>query len=323
MEETTEGLCKKLLDEGANHAKSGEKAAAIACLDEVIARCAPGSEPWMPVSTAAAMFNKATCYRFASDTDEAVPVFDEIVSRFASRDELPFRRYVCMALYNKGIALQDARRWLDAVDAFGVTTSHCKDDTDSAIKVRVALSLGGAVACLIELQRFEEVVAVLTELIEKFESSPEPAIQQVIGKYILLFPQLLTKLRPAAHAANLPSNIRVLEELRGYRDDPNSAEGAASAEESYRRYIARDVEAAAKSHVDAITVLENHWSHRKPFALFLRSFDVEASEVKMTPTKGYYRPVRSVNFGYSKVEEAVCGILGERVPDLALRTRTP
>ena len=126
MEVTTQGLCDILSDAGIQAAQAGDQTTAIARFDEVIARCAPASEPWMLVKTAATLFNKATCLRFASDTAEAAAVFDDIVARFSAMPDLVFRRYVCMALYNKGVALRTAGQFGLAIVAYDAAISHCR-----------------------------------------------------------------------------------------------------------------------------------------------------------------------------------------------------
>ncbi len=319
MEATTEGLCDKLYDEGVKAATAGDKATAIARFDDVIARCAPASEPWMVVKTAGALFNKATCYRFASATDDAVAVFDDIVARFSAMPELTFRRYVCMALYNKGVALQGARRFAPAIAAYEAAVSHCRQDEDSAIRERVARSIAAKVECIAASQTNANVVSDLRDLIKLFETAPEPAIQTIVGKALVTFPRLLSLLRPAGHAATLPANLDQARELeRIKREDPAHADTAEAYLETLRKMVVKDLAAAFQSHIDAVNVLEAYWKDQKPFALFLRSFDLEASQVKLTPTEGDYVPVRSINMQYAKVEEEVAEILNDRLAAIGI-----
>jgi hypothetical protein len=318
MEDTTEVLCNRLMDEGVAAAGSSNKETALACFDEVIARCALGSEPWMPVLTAAAMFNKATYHRFAAETDEAVSVFDDIVSRFAASRDLPFRRYVCKALYNKGIALRDARRYPAAIEAFRTTISHCGDDEDSEICRRVALSIADVIKCMLDAKQVQELTAFLPQLVTRYQTSPDPNLQSVLASVIMTFPRLLSFLRPAAHAASLWHNLAQLQEFKAWKDDPELAEHSEPYVTRKKNSIARDVAAAAKSHAEAVTVIEDFWKHEKPFALFLRSFDLEAFEVKVRPTQAVHVPVVSVNFQYGEIENVVCDMLGDRIPAIGI-----
>ncbi len=314
MEATSEGLCNTLYDEGVRAATAGDKTTAIARFDDVIARCAPASEPWMVVKTAGALFNKATCYRFAAATDQAVAVFDDIVARFGTMPDLTFRRYVCMALYNKGVALQDARRLAAAIAAYEAAISHCRQDEDSAVRERVARSIAAKVACIAASQTSANVVVDLRDLITLFEKAPEPAIQAIVGNALVTYPRLLSLLRPAGHAATLPANLEQAREMeRIKREDPAHADTADEYLKRLREMVAKDLAAAFESHVNALQVLEAYWRDHKPFALFLRSFDLEASQVQLTPTQADYVPVRSINMQYTKVEETVAEILDDRL----------
>jgi tetratricopeptide (TPR) repeat protein len=318
MEDTTEILCNRLMDEGVAAAGSGHKETALARFDEIIARCSPQSEPWMLVTTAGAMFNKATCHRFAAETDEAVAVFDDIVSRFAASGDLPFRRYACKALYNKGIALRDARHYPAAIEAFRATISHCGDDEDSEICRRVALSIADVIKCMLDAKQVQELTAFLPELVARFQTSRDPNLQSVLASVIVTFPRLLSFLRPAAHAASLRHNLAQLQEFEAWKDDPELAQHSEHYVSGKKDSIARDVAAAAKSHAEAVAVIEDFWKHEKPFALFLRNFDLEAFEVKVRPTQGAHVPVLSVNFQYGEIENVVCNMLSDRIPAIGI-----
>ena len=150
----------------------------------------------------------------------------------------------------------------------------------------------------------------LTDLIKLFEAAEEPPIQTIVGNALVTYPRLLSLLRPAYHAFTLPANLNTARELqRIKRELPDYADSAEQSLKSLREKISRNLEAASESHVDAVRVLEAFWTDGKPFALFLRSFDLEASEVKMMVTQGPHVPVRSINMEYAKIEEAVADIL--------------
>jgi tetratricopeptide (TPR) repeat protein len=313
----THESCEEMIGEALEHAKAGENEAANACFDKVIADCASESEPWMAECAAKAYFNKATVYRFASETDQAVVVFDELIGRFASAEDIALQRYVSMASYNKGVALQDAHRWAAAIDAFAAAISRGEGAADSVIRERVARSMFGMVQCYNGLEQPTEATKVLEDFVTRFGGASEPAIQKLIGPSILAIPRLLDTLPPAAHALSSSFNLAMEEDIRQQlADEPEVLKEYL---ETHHHLIAGDVARAAERHAQAVAVLEEHWQHGTPFALFLRNFDLEASETQVDAGEGMVVPISMTSGDYSDVESLVAGVFGDRIRAIGIQ----
>jgi len=308
----THESCSAMIDEALGYGNAGDQKKAIECFDRLISLCASQSEPWMAELTANALFNKATIYRFASDTDNAVAAFDQVVQRFETNDNIVLQRYVSMALYNKGIALQDAQQWTSAIDALSAAVSKGQSATDSVIRERVARSMFAKAQCYNGLDQPSQASIALEELVTTFGGAPEPVIQQHIGLAVLAIPRLLTELPPAAHAASSAFNLSMEQGLRQEMADA-PPEVLQSYLDSQKSLIAGDVKRAAESHAQAIAVLNDYGIHGTPFALFLRNFDLEASDRQIAVGKGVFVPISTSTSEYSNVENTVVGILNGRI----------
>ena len=300
-----------MIDEAIGYAKAGDQKRAIECFDRLISLCASLTEPWMAELTADALFNKATVYRFASDTDNAVSTFDQLIHQFENNQNIVLQRSVSKALYNKGVALQDAHRWIPAINAFSAAISNGQNATDSVIRERVARSLFAKTQCYNGLGQPAQAILAVEELVTRFGGAPEPVIQQHIGPAVLAIPRLLTKLPPAAHAASSAFNLATEADLQQeLADDPETLE---SYLQSHRNLIAKDVARAAESHAQAVAVLNDYGVHGTPFALFLRNFDLEASDKQVAVGEGVFVPISVSTSDYSDVESLVVRILNGRI----------
>lgn len=314
MEPITPELCEQMFAEAVEYANSGDAHAAIAGFDRLLAVCASQPEPWMATLIAAALFNKATVHRLASATDDAVKLFDEIVTRFGASDDRQLQLHVCKALYNKGIALQAAQRWTQAIAAFNQVITVCKDSPDSGIRERVALSMGAKAVSFLELKQADEAAGSLAQLVTAFDGSPEPTIQQAIGEAVWQFPALLLRLKPAAHAAHSPFNLSLLQEIETLKQDPENAEVVASYEKAHLEFVRDDLAAAARNHADALAIFKEYATQGTPFALFLRSFDLEASERMARPTDDTFQPIHTVKMGYAEeVEDRLADLMKDKI----------
>jgi tetratricopeptide (TPR) repeat protein len=303
--------CAAMIDEALGYAKAGDQQKALDCFDRLISLCAPQSEPWMAALTAGALFNKATVYRFAKDTINAVATFDQLVQQFENNEDIVLQQQVSKALYNKGIALQDAHQWTSAVDAFSAAVSNGRNATDSVIRERVARSMFAKAQCYNGLEQPSQAALALEQLVTTFGDAPEGVIQQHIGPAVLAIPRLLTKLPPAAHAASSAFNLAQEEGLR--QELADAPEVLESYLEEHKKLIAKDVARAAESHAQAVAVLNDYGIRGKPFALFLRNFDLEASDKQIAVGEDVFVPISMSTSDYSDVENTVVGILNGRI----------
>src|SRR5678816_4467131 len=110
-----------------------------------------------------------------------------------------------------------------------------------------------------------------------YGTDPEPAIQKVVGQALLAFPPLIIRLPPASHERNSPYNRHTFGSLiNDFRDRPEILERHLA---DYQQSLDRATEIDAKEHAEAIGIVEAFWTQKKPFALFLRNFDNESSNI--------------------------------------------
>ncbi|PYR73336.1 MAG: hypothetical protein DMF86_20755, partial [Acidobacteria bacterium] len=295
---------------------------ALESIETVVQRIGDASGMQERRSLANAMYNRATVLKFASRVEEAVAAFDATAARFASDQDPHVHRFVALALYNKAAALAESGSIDRSVPAFRATVAGCSSSTDPVVRERVARALYGLTGSLLTLGRVEEANAAIEELIARFGSAPEPAVQEIIGRMIMRSPELIARLAPAAHAWDSAYNRQMFGSLiNELRDHPEALDRALG---DHERMLNDQAARSARGHAEAIAVLDAWWTRQKPFALFLRNFVSEASDIAVP--MGLEFPFRAglILPGYSHAFEArVQAALGTGVPVISISNPSP
>ena len=131
---------KALVDEAVNLARAGDRAAAIAVYDEVLARFADAPEPGLREQVARALINKAITLGQMGDSPAAIVVYDDVLARFADAPEPRLREQVARALVIKAETLRDEGQVTAAIDAFEQLLKRTSDGSQNF----TAFNLGAA-----------------------------------------------------------------------------------------------------------------------------------------------------------------------------------
>ena len=301
---------------------AGEFDAALHYLDSVLRRLDAARTFDDRRALANAMYNRATVLKMAGRIEEANAAFDATYERFQSDDDPRVCRFVALAVYNGADALANAGMMDRALAAFRRAIDVCRVSSDPVIRERGARAFMGLAGTLFALNRPAESTAALEELIATFGSASEPAIQQLIGRALTAQPELLMRLPAARHAWDSDYNRQMFVTIiNEYKERPDLIERKLA---EWKQMLDDQAERDAKSHADALAVLEASRRDGTLFALFLRNFSSEAVDV--TVPMGMEFPFRgSIQFpGYSsKVEAPIVAALGGNVPIVSIANPSP
>jgi tetratricopeptide (TPR) repeat protein len=104
---------------------------------------------------------------------EAIAVFDELISLFEHRTELPLQERLAWAVFNKGVVLGSLGRSEEAIAVYDELISQFEDHTELPLLEPLAKALFNKGVVLGGLGRSEEAIAVYDELISWFEHYTE------------------------------------------------------------------------------------------------------------------------------------------------------
>ncbi|MCC5828526.1 MAG: tetratricopeptide repeat protein [Phycisphaeraceae bacterium] len=157
---------------------------------------------------------------------DAIEVFDEVVRRFADRDEPVLAEGVARALANKGVALGSLGRFEDAIEVYDEVVRRFADREEPNLAEEVARALVNKGVTLGSLGRPEEETKVYDEVVRRFADRKEPSLAEQVARALVNKGVTLGSLGRSEDA------IEVYDEVVrrfGNRDQPNLAEGVARA----------------------------------------------------------------------------------------------
>ncbi|MDY6972657.1 MAG: ATP-binding protein [Thermodesulfobacteriota bacterium] len=131
---------------------------------------------------AGALFNKGFALGSLGRSEEAIAVYDEVVSRFADVDEPALRVLIAGALVIKGIMLESLGRSEELISVYDEVVSRFGDMDDPALRGQVARALVNKGVTLGSLDRNEEAIAVYDEVVSRFADMDEPALRGEVAR---------------------------------------------------------------------------------------------------------------------------------------------
>jgi tetratricopeptide (TPR) repeat protein len=133
-----------------------------------------------PQAQAQAMLNKGVTLGELNRGEEAVAVYNALISRFSTTAEL--QKPVLMAMFNKGFRLSLMNRKEEAVAAYNAVIS--KFGTAEKVNLReiVANAMVNNGFTLGQLNRGEEEIVVYNAIIENFGSAQELSLREAVAK---------------------------------------------------------------------------------------------------------------------------------------------
>jgi len=160
---------------------------AVAALDSILElyRKSGSDEPKACLGIASALVNKGFALRSLGRGEEAIVVYDEVISRFGDAEELPLREQVARALFNKGFALGSLDRGEDAIAVYDEVIRRFGDAEELPLRECVASALVNKGVALESLGRGEEAITVYDEVISRFGDAEEFSLREGVARALV------------------------------------------------------------------------------------------------------------------------------------------
>jgi tetratricopeptide (TPR) repeat protein len=130
-----------------------------------------------PEDAAAVLYAKGNQLCKLGRVEEAITIFESLVTQFGSATEPMVRNRVATALISMGAELGKLGRDEEAIGAYTYLIDHFGSATEPAIREHVVVALGAKGSMLGEgLGRHKEAIAVFDDLLARFGSATEPAM---------------------------------------------------------------------------------------------------------------------------------------------------
>jgi tetratricopeptide (TPR) repeat protein len=227
---------------------------------------------------------------YYDNLDLFVSTLDTVAARLDANPRLP--RWSAWLRFVKGRALRLAGRTSDALKAFELVVSEYSGQEELILRHSVAGSLYGMAEAQQQLGDDSAKNASIQKLIHWFSQASDPTIQNETIRPLLSNEkgQIIIN-GPAQHAlgdsfllnqTSAPLVHDVPDFMGAGRFVKNSLNWILRkwlqprADRANKEWAARVAAIAHSSHLDAMKVLEQHRQDGKPFALYLRSFDIES-----------------------------------------------
>jgi tetratricopeptide (TPR) repeat protein len=117
-------------------------------------------------------------------SEEAVGVYDQVVTRFGQAPEPALRERVAKALVNKGVRLGELGRSEEEIGVYDQVVTRFGQAPEPALREQVAKALVNKAITLGELGRSEEEIGVYDQVVTRFGQAPEPALREQVATAI-------------------------------------------------------------------------------------------------------------------------------------------
>lgn len=141
--------------------------------------------PAVQLRVNAALFNKGVVLAQLGRGDEAIEVYDELVSRAGGSRELGLRENAVRALFNKGARLRGLDRREEAIAVYDELVKRYSGDSEPTMREAVGKAMVNKGIALAELNRLSEAIAVLDDVIERWHDSTDPVLRERAAKALL------------------------------------------------------------------------------------------------------------------------------------------
>lgn len=151
----------------------GREEEGIAILEEIDRKYRHSRNPLVREQVARALNNKGATYTERNESNgeknnDAVEVYDQVVSRYGGDTTAGVRAWVATALLNKGVDLRLQGRDKDAIDAYDDVESRYSADRNTDIRDKVAAALFAKGYVLHKQGRGDDAIPVYTMLEERY-----------------------------------------------------------------------------------------------------------------------------------------------------------
>ncbi|MBU1184017.1 MAG: tetratricopeptide repeat protein [Proteobacteria bacterium] len=177
----------KLWDRGRTAFENGDFQQAVGALDSILEhyRKSGEDEPQARSEIARALVNKGVALGSLGRGEDAIAVYDEVISRFGDAEELPLREQVARALMNKGVALESLGRGEDEIAVYDEVIRRFGDAEELPLRERVARALVNKGITLGSLGRGEDAITVYDEVIRRFGDAEELPLRERVARALV------------------------------------------------------------------------------------------------------------------------------------------
>ena len=130
---------------------------------------------------ATALVNKGFTLGTLGRSEEAIAVYNDVVSRFADAKELALRKQVASALVNKGFRLGTLNRNEEEIATYDDVVRRFADAKEPALREQVAMALVNKGFRLGILGKSEEAIAVYNDVVSRFADAKELALRKQVA----------------------------------------------------------------------------------------------------------------------------------------------
>jgi tetratricopeptide (TPR) repeat protein len=132
-------------------------------------------------SEARSLVRKGLKLTSQGQSEEAIALYDEVVSRFGRTTEPALQEQVARALVNKGFGLGSLGRTEEAMSVYQHIVTRFEAATDLVLQEGVARALINKGVSLASLGRNEEAISTFESVVSRFEAAEEPALRVQVG----------------------------------------------------------------------------------------------------------------------------------------------
>ena len=137
------------------------------------------------LAAARVRINEAFWLEDRNRMEEALDVYDEVVSRFGESQDPTVLELVAAALAGKGVALGELNRPEDKLAAWNEVVHRFEESDTPVLLQLVATALSNKGATLGALNRLEEALATWDDVVRRFGGSDVPALVEQVAKALV------------------------------------------------------------------------------------------------------------------------------------------
>jgi len=124
--------------------------------------------------------------------EDAIKVYDRMVTKFETYEETELRKHAAMALFNKGAEIRDSvaralfnkgatlgkmDNHVDEIKAYDEVVDRFGEDTDTELRIRVAMALYNKGVALGKMDNTDEEIKAYDEVVERFEDDTDTELR--------------------------------------------------------------------------------------------------------------------------------------------------
>lgn len=129
--------------------------------------------------------DEASALEESGHAEEAVVVWDKLVSRFPCTQDPVVLGHVARALFNRGVALQSLHRHEEAVAVYDTMVHRFSIEEDPVLAEAVARALVNKGAALGVLGRREDQVEACDEVVRRFAAADDITLREAVAKSLV------------------------------------------------------------------------------------------------------------------------------------------